>query len=125
MITGIGCDIVQIDRVNKIYSKFGEKFVRRILSSREQIECRKNANPVPYLAKRFAAKEAIVKAMGTGFSFGIQVNDISICSDVNGKPEVFLENRAKEIFSASGAKNILISIADEKAYAIAYATILR
>jgi holo-[acyl-carrier protein] synthase len=93
MIIGVGVDIAELDRISRSHARFGERFSARILTPAELALV--PANAVPFLAARFAAKEAAVKALGTGFSGGITFQDIEIRSDPLGKPLIFFHNQAQ------------------------------
>ncbi|MBC08647.1 MAG: holo-ACP synthase [Gammaproteobacteria bacterium] len=121
MIIGIGTDIVQIDRIGRAFSLRPEKFMQKILAA-EEIEKMPLSREIEYLAKRFAAKEAISKALGSGMRLGVRFRDILILSDLEtGQPLVQLRGRAKQQASEKGINRILISISDEKEYAMAFA----
>ena len=121
MIIGIGTDIVQIDRIGRAFSLRPEKFMQKILAA-EEIEKMPLSREIEYLAKRFAAKEAISKALGSGMRLGVRFRDILILSDLQtGQPLVQLRGRAKQQASEKGINRILISISDEKEYAMAFA----
>jgi holo-[acyl-carrier protein] synthase len=125
MIVGIGTDMVAVSRWKDLIQKFGLKVAKKILTVKEleiffSIE---NDNKPNFLAKRFAAKEAIVKALGTGFRDGISFLDIEIDNDNFGKPFVKLFNIALDTFNSIKGKSIHISISDEKNYAIAFSVI--
>ena len=94
MIFGIGTDIVMVARIRKDLERFGEAFAERILSSSELQEFRDNTNKANFLARRFAAKEAAAKAMGTGFTNGIHLRDISVTHDAQGKPALAFSGQA-------------------------------
>ncbi len=94
MIVGIGHDVVEIDRIDRIWQKFGQKFSSKILTTEEQRLIPKRA--APYLASRFAAKEAAVKALGTGFSQGITFQSLSVFSEPSGQPKLLFMDRALE-----------------------------
>jgi len=102
-IFGIGTDIVNIKRMEKSLKKNGKTFKDKIFSKREIVYCDKKNNPYPFYAKRFAAKEALSKALGTGFRKGINFKDIEVLNDNYGKPSirlkgstgVFLKNKIK------------------------------
>lgn len=99
MILGIGTDIISIDRIKKVYDEFGEKFLDRILSESEKIKLNQKKtidHKLSYIAKRYAAKEACVKALGSGFREGINWKDIEIISDDLSKPSIVIHNRAKK-----------------------------
>ena len=121
MIIGVGTDIVEVDRIRKAFSRRPEKFRRKILAA-EEIEKTPVSREIDYLAKRFAAKEAISKVLGTGMQFGVSFGDIVILTDQKtGQPLVELKGHAKQQASKKGINRILISISDEKDYAIAFA----
>ena len=121
MIIGIGTDIVQVDRIRRAFSLRPEKFVQKVLAI-EEIEKMPVSREIDYLAKRFAAKEAISKALGSGMRLGVRFRDILILSDLQtGQPLVQLRGRAKQQASEKGINRILISISDEKEYAMAFA----
>ena len=123
-IFGIGTDIVKISRMKK--SLKNKSFLSRIFSKEEVVKCKKNINHASCFAKRFAAKEAFSKALGTGFSKGISFNEIVVLNEKNGKPFIKLLNKTKKIVTIELKKKrykILLSIADEKNYAVAFVTI--
>ncbi|MDH3326962.1 MAG: holo-ACP synthase [Gammaproteobacteria bacterium] len=128
MIFGIGTDIVQISRMKDNLDKHGLRFAKRILSAVEfaEFENVKNANSQgAFLAKRFAAKEAAVKAIGTGFRDGISMTHISVGHDAMGKPVLEFTDVAKSIALDRGVTNMHLSIADESEYAVAYVVLER
>ena len=92
MIIGVGIDIAELDRIRASFERYGERFSARILTPDEL--ARMPVNAVPYLASRFAAKEAAVKALGTGFSQGITFRDIEVSSDGQGKPGIVFHGEA-------------------------------
>ena len=121
MIIGIGIDIVDINRIEKTLDKYGKKFKLRCFSKNEIYNSEKNIKPANSYAKKFAAKEAFAKALGTGFAHGIFWKDITIHNDIYGKPFVKLYGNARkklnELYSESCY--IDVSLSDEKNYAIA------
>lgn len=125
MIYGIGTDIVQVVRIRESLDRHGERFAERILSENELAEFRASAHPARFLARRFAAKEAVAKAFGTGFAGGLTFRDITIGHDDAGKPELHFENRASDFCRESGIGERFVSISDEKDYAVAFVTLLR
>ncbi|WMS88581.1 holo-ACP synthase [Pleionea litopenaei] len=120
-IVGIGTDIVEIKRVEKSFKQFGERFAQRILSAQELESKSFTHQPVHYLAKRFAAKEAIMKALGTGLAKGVRFDDFSVLNDENGKPYVDVSGEALVLMDSLSIKTIHISISDEEKQAIAFA----
>lgn len=108
MIVGLGIDTTEIDRIKTSFERHKDRFTSRILHANELAALPKH--PVPFLAARFAAKEAAVKALGTGFTQGIQFQDIEVQSDISGKPILKLHNKAAEIASSLSATKYHISL---------------
>lgn len=125
MIFGIGTDIVRVKRMQDNIDKFGDKFAERILSAEELIEYHRYAEPCRLLAKRFAAKEAASKAMGTGFRDGVTLKQIFITHDTLGKPILNFAEAAKDFLQQHGVKESHVSISDEQDYAVAYVTLVK
>ena len=123
MILGIGTDIVEIERIEIAMKRHGVRFARRILTDMEYDVFTAHHQPGHFLAKRFAAKEAVVKALGTGFSQGISLHAIEVCNTKFGRPAVELKAGALTAYNAIGASNIHLSLTDEKAYALAFVVI--
>ena len=123
-IFGVGTDIVRVSRIkSSLKNKF---FLTRIYNKDEVTKCKKNKNWTNCFAKRFAAKEAFSKALGTGISKGINFNEIIVLNERNGKPYIKLINKTKKIVEKKIKKKkyrISLSIADEKNYAVAFVTI--
>jgi holo-[acyl-carrier protein] synthase len=119
MIAGIGIDIVEHRRIVQIHDRYREKFARRILDEAEMQDYLQASSQEKLLAKRFAAKEAAAKALGTGFSAGITLHMITIHHDEHGKPLLALSDRAAACANKLGVVNQLLSISDEQNYAIA------
>lgn len=124
MIIGIGTDIVQIKRIEKLYEKYGSVFKKRILSLPEIEKCDSLASykHASFLAKRFAAKEAISKAFGTGISQGLAFKDITISNDLLGKPGVQIAPGNLQSLYGNNLQ-IDLSIADDYPVAIAFSVI--
>ena len=120
MIHGIGTDIVHVPRVSLALSRWGERFAHRILHEDEWVAFRDAALPANHLAKRYAAKEAWVKALGTGFRDGLSLKHIAIQRSDLGKPELTLRGRAAQLATAQGIGAQHLSLADERDYAVAY-----
>lgn len=118
MILGIGNDIVEVARIKAILSHHHQRFLDRVFTSHEQDYCLKRKDPALHLAGRFAAKEAIVKALGTGFSQGLSWLDIEIRNDSKGKPIASFSLFAKELF---GDLTLHISMSHCHQYATAVA----
>jgi len=122
-IYGIGTDIVNVSRVKKLYKN--KKFLGRIFSKEEMTKCNKLINSINCYAKRFAAKEAFSKAVGTGISSGINFNEIIVMNEKNGKPFIKLKDKTMILIKKKFKKKIKIdlSLSDEKKYAVAFVTI--
>ena len=121
MILGTGIDIIEVGRIASSYEKFGERFVNRILHADEIAYCLSHKNPAPFLAARFAAKEAISKAFGTGIGAALGWQDMEIRRKESGEPFVVLHGKGEKLFSARGAKRLLISLSHTTTYAAATA----
>lgn len=121
MITNIGNDIIEISRIKTNLERYGQKFLDRIYSPEEQEYCLKFHEPAPRLAGRFAAKEAVSKALGTGFGEDLSWLDITIQNEPRGNPIVILSHRANLHFDNP---TLLISISHCKEYATAVALLL-
>ena len=120
MIFGIGTDIVRIQRMADNLAQHGERFASRILSEAEMAVFKAAAQPAHFLAKRFAAKEAAAKALGTGFRDGLSLHDISVSNDELGKPQLEFSARGQQDMQKRGIDSVHLSLADEQEYAIAY-----
>ena len=121
---GVGTDIIQVNRLKKSLNK--KPFLSRIYSKEEIIKCKRSKINSNCFAKRFAAKEAFSKALGTGISKGISFNEIIVLNEKSGKPYIKLINKTKKIVEKKLKKKIYkisLSIADEKDYAVAFVTI--
>ena len=122
-IYGIGTDIVNVARIKKTLKN--KKLLKRLFSKSEILRCSKLVNRNNCYAKRFAAKEAFSKALGTGISNGINFNEIIVLNEKNGKPYIELQGTTKLKFNKKFKKKaiIFLSLSDEKNYAVAFVTI--
>lgn len=123
MTIAIGTDIVEIKRIADALERQGDKFLQRILTESEIAEYRGRGNSVAFLAKRFAAKEAVVKALGTGIGRGISFQHLIVSNNSEGTPQVELQENAAERLKQLGGTKVLLSLSDEKNYALAYVAI--
>ena len=123
-ILGIGVDIVENSRIKKFIKN--KKFLQRIYTNEELNKSKSIKNKISFFSKRFAAKEAFSKALGTGFRKGLHFKDISISNDKLGKPSIKINKKLKELvtkkFNIKKIK-IYLSISDEKKYSIAFVTL--
>lgn len=120
MIVGVGTDIIEIARMAASLDQKGDAYARRLLTETEFAEFQQRGNKAAYLAKRFAAKEAAVKALGTGFAESITWKQVNIENDEKGMPVLTLTGKARERADALGVSRLHVSISDEKHYAVAF-----
>lgn len=125
MIFGIGTDIVSVPRMQQALDRHGERVARRILTTDEMEDYSQTGQPAAFIAKRFAAKEAAVKALGLGFSEGISMRNIAVRHDPKGKPLLVLSGRALELAEQLGVGEAFLSLADERDHALAFVTLLK
>ena len=121
MIYGIGTDIVQIRRIGESIERFGDRFAKRVLADEEIEEYWSSHHRARFLAKRFAAKEAVAKALGTGFRYGLAFDEIRVVHDRSGKPGIAYSGCANEQVRAAHISGTLITLADERDYVVAFA----
>ncbi|MDR5899860.1 holo-ACP synthase [Halomonas vilamensis] len=120
MIVGIGSDIARVARFDAAMTRHGERFAARILGPNEQSRFVGHPQPAAFLAKRFAAKEAFVKALGLGLRLGIQWGEIEVLNESLGKPYLQLHGVAAQHAAALGVDKSHVSLSDEAEYAIAF-----
>jgi holo-[acyl-carrier protein] synthase len=125
MILGIGIDIIEVARIASSYERFGDRFLNRILHPNEISYCLSHKTPGPFLAARFAAKEAISKAFGTGIGAQLGWQDMEICRKDSGEPYVVLHGGGEKLLQARGARMVLISLSHTQAHAAAVAILER
>lgn len=125
MIFGVGTDLLEVARVERVWNRFGERFATRLLLDEELELFAESANRVRFLAMRFAAKEAIVKAMGTGFANGMWVRDVGTVPDELGQPQVIYSARGAAVCARLGIGNGFLSLSDEAGLILAFAVLLR
>lgn len=121
MVLGIGIDIIEVSRIQASYEKFGERFINRILLPAEIDYCLSHRMPGPFLSARFAAKEAISKAFGTGIGAQLSWHDMEIRRKESGEPFVVLHEKGQTLLTARGARTMLISLSHTQAHATAIA----
>lgn len=120
-ILGIGTDIIEVARVQRMIDRHGEVFLERVYTSREIAYCSVRKAATEHYAGRFAAKEAVLKAIGTGWAKGIHWTDIEVRNEPGGRPRIALAGVAREQCETLGVSEILISISHCRSYATAYA----
>ncbi|MEM7561827.1 MAG: holo-ACP synthase [Pseudomonadota bacterium] len=119
MIIGIGVDIAETSRIERLVSEYGKRFAGRILTAPELEEFERRQQSSAYLATRFAAKEAVAKALGTGIGKQFGFHSVQIEHDALGKPELKFLGEAKDWIAGRNIDNAMVSISDEKHYAVA------
>lgn len=125
MILGIGTDIIEVERFDDLLARRGVALAERLLSDSEMVGFAAHQTPARYLAKRFAAKEAALKALGTGLRNGMRWKDISVEHDELGKPILAFFGAAKTHIEALGVNASHITISDERHYVVAFVIIER
>ncbi len=120
MILGIGTDIARIERFERAIHRHGDRFAERLLGEAERERFNGHPAPASYLAKRFAAKEAFVKALGTGLRLGMRWTEIQVVNDALGRPSLVLAGQAHELAMATGVRAAHLSISDEEALVVAF-----
>jgi holo-[acyl-carrier protein] synthase len=120
MIFGIGTDVVEFARIEKLFARYGERFARRVLSEREWTEFQANNNHPRFLAKRFAAKEAFAKAAGSGLREPVSLRRIAITHDGLGKPVLQFDETLRNYLAQLGINAHHLSISDERSVIVAF-----
>ena len=123
MILGTGIDLIEVTRIRSSHEKFGERFVQRILRPAEIAYCLAHRDPAPHLAARFAAKEAISKAFGTGLGAQLGWQDLEIGRRESGEPFVILHGGGELLFRQRGATRLHLTLSHTQQYAIAMAVL--
>ncbi len=121
-VLGIGADIIECERIERMLDKHGDTFRRRVYTVGEIDYCAGRKAEAQHYAGRWAAKEAVLKSLGTGWAHGIQWTDVEVVNQQGGKPNIVLSGRAKQISEQLGIREIMISISHCRSYAVAYAT---
>jgi len=123
MIFGIGVDVLEAARIKKTLARFGDHFVDRLLMPAERAQLARTKRPERFIAMRFAAKEAIVKAMGTGFAHGMWIRDVGVVQNAWGKPEVAYSARGEKMRRKLGIGDGHVTLTDEAGLIVAVAVL--
>lgn len=124
IIRGIGIDLVRIPRMREVIARWEERFLRRVFTDGEIAYCRARRDPVPHFAARFAAKEAALKALGTGLRLGIAWRELEVRRERGQAPALVLSGRSREIGLARGGRRMLLSLTHDGDYAMAQAVLV-
>ncbi|HKT71970.1 MAG TPA: holo-ACP synthase [Steroidobacteraceae bacterium] len=125
MIFGIGVDVLEQKRISETLQRFGERFIDHLLLPAEKQQLARTRRPERFIAMRFAAKEAIVKAMGTGFSHGVWIRDIGVVQNSWGKPEVVFSERGDKVRRGLGVGEGHVTLTDEAGLVVAVAVLMK
>ena len=123
-INGIGVDLVNIPRMRDVIDRWQDRFLQRVFTEQEIAYCRARRDPVPHFAARFAAKEATLKALGTGLSMGVNWRELEVRRERGGPPTMVLSGRCRAIAEARGGDRVLISLTHDGDYALAQAMLI-
>jgi holo-[acyl-carrier protein] synthase len=123
-VRGIGIDLVPISRMRQVMERWQERFLTRVFTADEIAYCRARKDPVPHFAARFAAKEAGLKALGTGLRLGVNWRELEVRRERGGPPMLVLRGRSRELARARGADRMLLALSHDGDYAIAQAMLV-
>ena len=118
-VKGIGIDLAKIPRMRRVVERWDERFLRRVFTDEEIAYCRRRRDPIPHFAARFAAKEAALKALGTGLRMGVRWRDLEVRRERGEAPTMVLSGRCRAIALAKGARRVLVSLTHDGDYAVA------
>jgi holo-[acyl-carrier protein] synthase len=118
-IRGIGVDLAKIPRMRQVVERWQDRFLRRVFTEAEIAYCQRRHDPIPHLAARFAAKEAVMKALGTGLRMGVTWREVEVRRERGEAPTMVLTGRTAAIARAKGASRILVSLTHDGDYAFA------
>ncbi|MGH7275638.1 MAG: holo-ACP synthase [Candidatus Rokuibacteriota bacterium] len=123
-VSGIGVDMVNIPRMRLVIGRWQERFLRRVFTEQEIAYCRARRDPVPHFAARFAAKEAGLKALGTGLRLGVSWRELEVRRERGQAPVLVLSGRSREIGRSRGGSRMLLALSHEGEYALAQAMLV-
>jgi len=125
VIYGIGVDVLESERIARTLERYGTRFIEHLLMPAEHAQLALTARPQRFLAMRFAAKEAIVKAMGTGFAHGVWIRDVGVVQNTWGKPEVVFSERGERVRRALRIGEAHVTLSDERGLVVAVAVLMK
>lgn len=123
-VKGIGVDLALIPRLREVVERWDERFLRRVFTDEEIAYCRRRRDPIPHFAARFAAKEATLKALGTGLAMGVNWREMEVRRERGEAPTLELHGRSRELGLARGGCRMLLALTHEGEYALAQALLV-
>ena len=123
-VLGVGVDLTQMPRMRRVVARWDERFLQRVFTEQEIAYCRRRRDPIPHFAARFAAKEATLKALGTGLSMGVNWRELEVRRERGQAPTMVLSGRCRAIAEAKGGRRVLLSLSHDGDYAMAQAMLL-
>ena len=123
-VIGIGVDLTQMPRLRRVVARWDERFLQRVFTEQEIAYCRRRRDPIPHFAARFAAKEATLKALGTGLRMGVNWRELEVHRERGEAPTMVLSGRCRAIAEAKGGRRVLLSLTHDGDYAMAQAMLI-
>lgn len=123
-VLGVGVDLTQMPRLRRVVARWEERFLQRVFTEQEIAYCRRRRDPIPHFAARFAAKEATLKALGTGLRMGVNWRELEVRRERGQAPTMVLSGRCRAIAEAKGGRRVLLSLSHDGDYAMAHAMLL-
>ena len=125
LVLGLGCDVIEVDRVRRAVERQGERFLARVFTDEERAYCQSRPHPFPHYAARFAAKEAVSKCFTTGIGAELSWKSVSICHGPRGEPLVRLDDQGTNLLREVGGSEVRVSLSHTEGVAMAVAAIVR
>lgn len=123
VVRGVGTDLVECERIEKVFERQGERFLRRVFTEEEQAYCLGMKNPIPHLAARFAAKEAVSKCFTTGIGDRLGWRSVEVVKGLRGEPLVQLDEAGVNLLAMTGSNEVLLSLSHTRGHAMACAVL--
>lgn len=123
-VIGIGVDLTQMPRLRRVVARWDERFLQRVFTEQEIAYCQRRRDPIPHFAARFAAKEATLKALGTGLRMGVNWRELEVRRERGEAPTMVLSGRCRAIAEAKGGRRVLLSLTHDGDYAMAQAMLI-
>ncbi len=124
-VLGVGVDLVDVARIRDVHTRQGERFLTKVYTEQERVYCLAQTNPYPSLAARFAAKEAVAKALGTGFGAEVGWRSVGVVHGDRGEPRVILDAPAQAWLESLGGREVLVSLSHTETQAMAFAVAVK